>query len=150
MVKFFCLKRNPFASRGCDNCWERRDWVPPPGEPEPPVRRSIPRYGNIHKDFYDKLEALPTCALPVRPPSGRLMYTIKWVPGIEIKVDHLRGEIILKCKNKRMRYKFLSTETLRKFSATQRREMANHWEAHPPPPPDRAEALPPHRAMASS
>ena len=90
--------------------------------------RNIPRYGNIHKDFYDKLEALP-----VRPPSGRLMYTIKWVPGIEIKVD-LRGEIILKHKNKRMRYKFLSNRDIAQIFGYAA-EMANHWEAHPPPPP---------------
>ena len=164
MVKFFCLRRNPCGRRVRDERWGRRP--PPPADEEsfdeesdhavhddsgvpaavaapPAVRCSIPRYGNLRRQFYDRLEALPTSALPVKPPKGQFIYSLNWSPSIVIKVD-LRGEIILKHRNRRLCYKFASKEDIaRVFGYAV--ELANVWNAHPPAAPPRgavAEVLP--------
>ena len=147
MVKFFCLRRNPCGRRVRDERWGRRphddSGVPAAVAAPPAVRCSIPRYGNLRRQFYDRLEALPTSALPVKPPKGQFIYSLNWSPSIVIKVD-LRGEIILKHRNRRLCYKFASKEDIaRVFGYAV--ELANVWNAHPPAAPPRgavAEVLP--------
>ena len=129
-----CLKRNPLSRRECPGCWEKRDWVP--RARALPERRSIARYGNLKKEFYDNLDALPVGALPVTPPTGKYMYHLRRVPGIGVRID-LRGKIVLKHTNRTMYYRFQSEEdvcqTFLKVA-----EMANFWEQNPAPPPSRS------------
>ena len=127
MVLLSCLKRN---NRECPGCREKRDWLPPSFYQLPRPRKSIARYGNLKKDFYDRLEALPVGALPVRPPTGKYTYFLNRAPGIGIRVD-LRGVIVVEHQNKTMRYKFQSDEDIGQTFLVAA-EMANYWEENPP------------------
>ena len=92
--------------------------------------KALPGMETSRRIFYDRLEALPVGALPVRPPTGKYTYFLNRAPGIGIRVD-LRGVIVVEHQNKTMRYKFQSDEDIGQTFLLAA-EMANYWEENPP------------------